>query len=72
MQKEPPEDSESEGVPVVITTHTVNEGNVRRALGEVDLLSVCVSPSVCINIIDEHEELMGASPTIQPELRNRP
>lgn len=72
LQKEPPEDSESEGVPVVITTHTVNEGNVRRALGEVDLLSVCVSPSVCINIIDEHEELMGASPTIQPELRNRP
>jgi homoserine dehydrogenase len=58
LQKEPPEGSESAGVPVVITTHTTNEGNVRNALHEIDGLDACVSPSVCINIIDEHEELI--------------
>ena len=59
LQKELPEESDSSGVvPVVITTHTANEGNVRDALAEIDGLDFCVSPSVCINIIDEHEELI--------------
>ena len=58
LQKELPEGDHSTGVPVVITTHTANEGNLRRALAEIDALDVCVSPSVCINIIDEHEELI--------------
>lgn len=48
----------SAGVPVVITTHMANEGNVRSALAQIDALDVSVSPSVCINIIDEHEELI--------------
>ncbi len=46
------------GTPVVITTHTANEGNVRSAIEEIDSLEVSVSPTVCINIIDEHEELI--------------
>jgi len=58
LQKELPEGDHSTGVPVVITTHTANEGNLRGALAEIDALDVCVSPSVCINIIDEHEELI--------------
>ena len=58
LQKELPEGSESAGVPVVITTHSTNEGNVRNALREIDGLDASVSPSVCINIIDEHEELI--------------
>lgn len=58
LQKELPEGSESVGVPVVITTHTTNEGNVRKALSEIDDMDASVSPSVCINIIDEHEELI--------------
>ncbi|MAG13056.1 MAG: homoserine dehydrogenase [Spirochaetales bacterium] len=56
LQKEPPEDAQSAAVPVVITTHSANEGNVRKALSEIDRLDVCLQPSVCINIIDEHEE----------------
>ena len=58
LQKELPEGSESAGVPVVITTHSTNEGNIRNALREIDRLEASVSPSVCINIIDEHEELI--------------
>lgn len=60
LQKEmPAEGSGSAGpVPVVITTHAANEGNVRRALAEIDDLPDCTRPSVCINIIDEHEELI--------------
>ncbi len=58
LQKELPENGDTAGVPVVITTHKANEGNVRDALSDIDGLDVCVSPSVCINIIDEHEELI--------------
>jgi homoserine dehydrogenase len=56
LQKELPEQSESSAVPVVITTHSANEGKVRRSLKEIDELEVCMDKSVCINIIDEHQE----------------
>ena len=56
LQKEPPESEGPAAVPVVITTHGTNEGNVRRALSEIDELACCTKPSVFINIIDEHEE----------------
>ena len=56
LQKEPQAESGGSIVPVVITTHHANEGNLRNALSEIDNLAVCMSPSVCINIIDEHEE----------------
>ncbi len=58
LQKEMPEGNLSVGVPVVITTHTANEGNVRDAIAKIDSLDVCVLPTVCINIIEEHEELI--------------
>ncbi len=60
LQKEPGED-EPEGVPVVITTHRATEGNVLEALGEIDQLSVVKRPSVCISIIDEHEERLDGA-----------
>jgi homoserine dehydrogenase len=44
------------GVPVVITTHRAQEGNVRAALGETDALEVIKARSVCIGIVDEHPE----------------
>ncbi len=55
LQKEP-EEREPEGVPVVITTHRAREGNMFDALREIDSLSVVKRSSVCIGIIDEHEE----------------
>lgn len=63
LQKEPADGGSTAGTapagtPVVITTHTANEGNLRSALVEIDAMDACVSPSVCINIIDEHEELI--------------
>jgi homoserine dehydrogenase len=43
-------------VPVVVTTTTALEGNLRRALAEVDALKVIQPPSVCIAMVDEHPE----------------
>ncbi len=57
LQKEPTEDGqEPKVVPVVITTHSAREGNIRKALAEVDKLDVVVQKTVCISIVDEHEE----------------
>ncbi len=47
---------EQKGVPVVITTHTAPESGIQNALKEVDALDVITDMSVCIRIIDEHEE----------------
>jgi homoserine dehydrogenase len=44
------------GVPVVITTHNAPESNVIKALKETDALEVITDKSVCIRIINEHEE----------------
>jgi len=44
------------GVPVVITTHNAPESNVSKALKETDALEVITDRSVCIRIINEHEE----------------
>jgi homoserine dehydrogenase len=44
------------GVPVVITTHTAPESGIQSALKDVDALEVITDMSVCIRIIDEHEE----------------
>ena len=56
LQKEPPVEAEGSSVPVVITTHQAREGEIRNALDEIDALEVSTEKSVCINIIDEHEE----------------
>jgi homoserine dehydrogenase len=57
LQKEPsaPE-GETAIVPVVITTHTAREGNLRTALKALDSLDEVVERSVCISILEEHEE----------------
>ncbi|MFB3891460.1 MAG: homoserine dehydrogenase [Phycisphaerae bacterium] len=46
----------SNGVPVIITTHQAVEGDVRRALAEVDALEAIKGKSTCIGIADEHPE----------------
>ncbi|MCK4600912.1 MAG: homoserine dehydrogenase, partial [Phycisphaerae bacterium] len=46
----------SMGVPVVITTHRAQEGNVRRAMDEVDALEDIKAKSICIGIVDEYPE----------------
>lgn len=55
LQKEPHE-SEKKGVPVVITTHRASEGELMKALSEIDGFKEVLQKSVCITIIDEHEE----------------
>lgn len=58
LQKEPYNDR-ANSVPVVITTHRVREGNIRKALADLDTLSVVREPSICIEILDEHEEIFA-------------
>ena len=56
LQHEPPADVESEGVPVVITTHHALEGSVSKALDEINRLDVVKAPCVCIRMVEEHPE----------------
>ncbi|MGC9454897.1 MAG: homoserine dehydrogenase [Phycisphaerae bacterium] len=56
LQHEPPAAADADGVPVVITTHSAGEGDVRSAIAEVDALDVIKAPTVCIAIVDEHPE----------------
>ena len=58
LQKEPPEDlPEDSGVPVVITVHNCKEGWMSKAIAEINGLEGVTTPSVCLNIIDEHPEV---------------
>jgi homoserine dehydrogenase len=43
-------------VPVVVTTAPALEGDLRRALAQVDGLKAIQPPSVCIAIVEEHAE----------------
>ncbi|MBN2351672.1 MAG: homoserine dehydrogenase [Spirochaetales bacterium] len=57
LQKEPAGESTSRpGVPVVITTHPAPESAVCDALREVDALTEILDKSVCLTILDEHQE----------------
>ncbi len=47
------------GVPVVITTHTASEGELRQALAEIDAIDFMLAKSVCIGIADEHPEQLA-------------
>jgi homoserine dehydrogenase len=42
--------------PVIITTHTACEGNVRNAIDEVNALDSIKAAPICIGIVDEHPE----------------
>jgi homoserine dehydrogenase len=44
------------GVPVVITTHLAQEGNLRKALEKVNALPAIRAKTVCIGIVEEHPE----------------
>ena len=52
----PPGGDATGGVPVVITTYRAVEGDVRNALAQVDALDAIKATSVCIGIVDEHDE----------------
>jgi len=57
LQKEPSEnEKDALAVPVVITTHQALEGNVRKAVHEIDNLPESAGKSVLISIMDEYEE----------------
>ena len=56
LQHEPAGDIETEGIPVVITTHLAAEGGLRKALAEVNRLKAIKSPCVCIRMVEEHPE----------------
>ena len=56
LQQELPEDHPVSAVPVVITTHTAREGDIRKALEQVNALSSVLEPATCISILDEHPE----------------
>ncbi len=56
LQHEAPDDQTIAGVPVVITTYSASEGALRDARRQIDALDDITAPSVCIPIVDEHEE----------------
>jgi homoserine dehydrogenase len=56
LQHEPAGDVETEGIPVVITTHLAAEGGLRKALAEVNRLEAVKAPCVCIRMVEEHPE----------------
>ncbi len=56
LQHEPAGDVETEGIPVVITTHLAAEGGLRKALAEVSRLKAVKAPCVCIRMVEEHPE----------------
>jgi len=56
LQHEPTGDVNTQGVPVVITTHPASEGGVTAALGELEGLEVVKSRCACIRMVDEHPE----------------
>ncbi len=59
LQRELSEDiKNSTAAPVVITTHSTLERKIDKALEEINKLDSVIGKSVCISIIDEHEETL--------------
>ncbi len=58
LQKGNGEDSIDNYVPILITTHVAKEGNIRKALAEVDNFDFSKGSSVFLSIIDEHKETL--------------
>jgi len=50
----------SQFVPVVITTHQAREGDVQKALVEIDKIKSLRPPAVCLRIIDPPKEFGGS------------
>ncbi len=56
LQHEAPAAGAAEAVPVIITTYRAVEGQLRKALDEVDALEPIKARSVCIAIVEEYPE----------------
>jgi homoserine dehydrogenase len=56
LQHELTPGSAAEGVPVIITTYRAQEGNVRKALQEVDALEAIRAKTVVLDIVEEYPE----------------
>jgi len=56
LQHEAVGDVDTEGVPVVITTHLAKEGPLKAALAVINNHPTVKSPCVCIRMVDEHPE----------------
>ena len=56
LQHEPLAGDRQAGVPVIITTARAGEGNVRKALGEIDALATVKAATVCLPIVEEYPE----------------
>jgi len=53
------ETSRSRFVPVVITTHLAREGDMQKALKQINRLTSLQPPAVCLRIIDPPREFAG-------------
>jgi homoserine dehydrogenase len=58
LQKRNGEYSIDNYVPIIITTHVAKEGDIGRAMTEIDSFDFVKGKSVYLNIIDEHEETL--------------
>ncbi len=47
-----------DAVPVVITTHEAIEGNVRKAIEQIDAMNTTKAKTVCIDIVEEYPEAL--------------
>jgi len=56
LQHEPAPAGQAEGVPVIVTTHRAKEGNLNKALDEVDALNVIKAKSVRLDIVEQYPE----------------
>src|SRR3954468_6105758 len=54
------ETDDGQVVPVVITTHTAKEGNMRASLAAIDALPTIQPPTVCLRIVDQPREFGGS------------
>jgi len=59
LQHEPQNATESDGVPVIITTHHAKEENIQKALVEADAMDVLKARSVRLDIVEEYPETLG-------------
>jgi hypothetical protein len=46
-------------VPIVITTHLAREGDLQKALREIDRLKSLKPPAVCLRILEPPTEFAG-------------
>jgi len=56
LQHESQPEGEGDGVPVIITTHRAKDGDIRRAVAEVDALDVTGADSVLLSIVEQYPE----------------